>query len=90
MQAADTHAPDSIHHAGKYASSAYVAALKKDAKTLEKVEADLKAIKTALTSADGAKLQSFISNPTLSSAEKTKGLEQLLSSGKGKADDITQ
>ncbi|EPQ29279.1 uncharacterized protein PFL1_03034 [Pseudozyma flocculosa PF-1] len=74
---------------GKYASSAYVAALSKDAKTLEKVEADLRAIKSALASAEGAKLQTFISNPTLGTAERTKGLEQLLSSGKGKADQIT-
>ncbi|PWN54169.1 putative ATP5-F1F0-ATPase complex, OSCP subunit [Violaceomyces palustris] len=75
---------------GKYASSAYVAALSKDAKTLEKVESDLKAVSAALASAEGAKLQSFISNPTLSAAEKTKGLEQLLSTGKsGKPDTIT-
>jgi len=76
--------------AGKYASSAYVAALSKDAKTLEKVEADLKAVQSALTGSDGAKLQTFISNPTLSGADRTKGLEQLLSQGKGKADPITQ
>lgn len=76
--------------AGKYASSAYVAALSKDAKTLEKVEADLKVVQSALTGSDGAKLQTFISNPTLSGADRTKGLEQLLSQGKGKADPITQ
>lgn len=76
--------------AGKYASSAYVAALSKDSKTLEKVEADLKAVQAALTGSEGAKLQTFISNPTLSGAERTKGLEQLLSTGKGKADPITQ
>ncbi|KAN0064477.1 ATP synthase F0 subcomplex subunit OSCP atp5 [Thecaphora frezii] len=74
---------------GKYASSTYVAALSKDAKTLEKVEADLRAVKAALSSADGAKLQTFISNPTLSTAERTKGLEQLLTTGKNKADQIT-
>lgn len=80
-----------LHHlTGKYASSAYVAALSKDSKTLEKVEADLKAVQAALTGAEGAKLQTFISNPTLSGADRTKGLEQLLSTGKGKADPITQ
>ena len=71
---------------GKYASSAYVAALSKDAKTLEKVEADLKSVQSALAGAEGAKLKTFIANPTLSGADRTKGLDQLLSSGKSKAD----
>ncbi|SOV06342.1 probable ATP5 - F1F0-ATPase complex, OSCP subunit [Ustilago sp. UG-2017a] len=75
--------------AGKYASSAYVAALSKDSKTLEKVEADLKAVQSALAGSEGAKLKTFISNPTLSGADRTKGLEQLLGGGKGKADPIT-
>lgn len=75
---------------GKYASSAYVAALSKDSKTLEKVEADLKAVQAALTGAEGAKLKTFIANPTLSGADRTQGLDQLLSTGKSKADPITQ
>lgn len=74
--------------AGKYASSAYVAALSKDSKTLEKVEADLKSVQSLLGGSEGVQLKTFISNPTLAGAERTKGLEQLL--GKTKADPITQ
>nr|CDI53083.1 uncharacterized protein BN887_04233 [Melanopsichium pennsylvanicum 4] len=75
---------------GKYASSAYVAALSKDSKTLEKVEADLKAVQSALSGSEGAKLKTFIENPTLSGSDRTKGIDQLLAQGKAKADPITQ
>ncbi|SNX84566.1 probable ATP5 - F1F0-ATPase complex, OSCP subunit [Melanopsichium pennsylvanicum] len=75
--------------AGKYASSAYVAALSKDSKTLEKVEADLKAVQSALSGSEGAKLKTFIENPTLSGSDRTKGIDQLLAQGKAKADPIT-
>ena len=76
---------------GKYASSAFVAAANKDAKTLDKVEADLKQLKQLLApstaSADSKKIREFIANPTLSNAEKTKALNQLLG---GKESDITR
>lgn len=75
--------------AGKYASSAFVAAAQKDAKTLEKLEADLKQIKSLLSAsgAESKKIKEFIENPTLSSAEKNKGLNQLLG---GKEGEITR
>ena len=58
-------------------------------KTLDKVEADIKTIKQ-LISADDAnaqKVKQFIENPTLSSAAKTKGLNELLG---GKESEITR
>ncbi|CAO1615235.1 unnamed protein product [Parajaminaea phylloscopi] len=73
---------------GKYASSAYVAALSKSDKTLQAVERDLQAVSSALSSGkDAAKLQTFISNPTLSNKDKVAGLEQLVGS---KSDEITR
>lgn len=74
---------------GKYASSAYVAALQKDSKTLEKLEKDLEQVAQALSSKnkDSAKLKSFIENPTLSVKERTSGLDGLFS---GKPDQITR
>lgn len=77
--------------AGKYASSAFVAAASKDSKTLDKVESDLKSLKQLLApssaSAESKKLREFIANPTLSNADKTKALAQLLA---GKEADITK
>lgn len=75
--------------AGKYASSAFVAAAQKDAKSLEKLESDLKQIKSLMGSsgAESKKIKEFIENPTLSSAEKNKGLNQLLG---GKEGEITR
>lgn len=74
---------------GKYASSAYVAALNKDSKTLEKLEKDLEQVSQALDSKnkDSAKLKAFIENPTLSVKERTSGLDGLFS---GKPDPITR
>ncbi|CAO1633307.1 unnamed protein product [Sympodiomycopsis kandeliae] len=73
---------------GKYASSAYVAALTKSEKTLQTLEKDLQTIHAALTSGkDSQKLQTFISNPTLSNKDKIAGLEQLTGS---KSDEITR
>lgn len=74
---------------GKYASSAYVAALSKDSKTLEKLEKDLDQVSQALDSKnkDSAKLKAFIENPTLSVKERTSGLDGLFS---GKPDPITR
>lgn len=78
-------------HTGKYASSAFVAAANKDAKTLDTVEKDLKSLKQMLhpssASAEAKKLRDFIANPTLSGAEKTKTLEEVLG---GKESPITK
>lgn len=65
---------------GKYASSAYVAALRKDSKTLQKVESDMKAIQSSLGS--NSKLQALITNPTLSVQERMKALDEAMSSQK--------
>jgi F-type H+-transporting ATPase subunit O len=76
---------------GKYASSAFTAAASKDAKTLDKVESDLKSLKQLLAPSsatnESRKLREFIANPTLSGADKTKALDQLLA---GKETDITR
>lgn len=74
--------------AGKYASSAYVAALTKSEKTLSAVEKDLQNVHAALTTGkDAAKLRDFIVNPTLSNSQKVAGIEQLIGA---KTDDITK
>lgn len=75
---------------GKYASSAYVAALSKDSKTLQKVEQDLKSIHSTLTGSSGSQLNAFIQNPTLSVQERVKGLESIFSATKEKPDAITR
>ncbi|PWN19110.1 putative ATP5-F1F0-ATPase complex, OSCP subunit [Microstroma glucosiphilum] len=74
---------------GKYASSAYVAALGKSERTLQAVEKDLQAVQANLgpNAKDAAKLQTFISNPTLSNKDKVAGLEQLIGN---KSDTITR
>jgi F-type H+-transporting ATPase subunit O len=76
---------------GKYATSTFLAAANKDAKTLEKVEGDLKNLKQLLhpsaSTAEAKKLQLFIANPTLSVKEKTSTLNQLLG---GKESEITK
>jgi F-type H+-transporting ATPase subunit O len=66
-----------------------VAAASKDAKSLDKVEADLKQIKSLLsgTSAEARKVKDFIANPTLSSKDKSQGIAQLLG---GKEGEITR
>jgi F-type H+-transporting ATPase subunit O len=76
---------------GKYASSAFVAAANKDAKTLDLVEKDLKSLKQLLhpssATAESKKLRNFIANPTLSAAEKTKTLNEIVG---GKEAEITK
>ncbi|UZJ56455.1 hypothetical protein CBS101457_005775 [Exobasidium rhododendri] len=76
---------------GKYASSAFVAAANKDAKTLDLVEKDLKALKQLLhpssSTAEAKKLRDFIANPTLSGADKTKTLNEIVG---GKEAEITK
>lgn len=74
---------------GKYASSAFVAAANKDAKTLEKVEQDMKSIKQLVTAGNeqARKIKEFIENPTLSTSAKTKGINDLLG---GKESEVTR
>ncbi len=73
---------------GKYASSAYTAALKKDAKTLQKVESDLKALQSTLAGSQAGQLSALLNNPTLSVQERLKGLDAALS--KQQPDTITR
>ncbi|KAE8213041.1 hypothetical protein CF319_g210 [Tilletia indica] len=75
---------------GKYATAAYTAALRKDSKTLQKVESDVKAIQSTLASSDAAKFTAFLNNPTLAVKDKAAGIEQLLSLKDGKADPVTK
>ncbi|KAL9940933.1 hypothetical protein V8E36_000421 [Tilletia maclaganii] len=75
---------------GKYATAAYTAALRKDAKTLQKVESDVKAIQSALASADGDKFSAFLNNPTLAAKDKTAGIEKLLGHKNSQPDAITK
>ncbi|WFD07251.1 Glucosaminyl phosphatidylinositol (GlcN-PI) nositol acylation protein [Malassezia vespertilionis] len=76
---------------GKYASAAYVAALTKGEKTLNKVETDLKIFHDVLKgdSADATKLRTFFNNPTIAPEEREKILSAL-SGSKGGADTITR
>lgn len=66
--------------AGKYSGAAYSAALSKSENTLSALESDLQKVKQVLNS--DAKLQEFISNPTLSHADKEAGVEALLKNTK--------
>lgn len=72
---------------GKYATSAYLAALRKDAKTLQKVEADLKALHSGLKD---SKASAVILNPTLSVQERIKAVDELFSAQKDKPDAVTR
>lgn len=76
---------------GKYASAAYVSALSKGEKTLNKVESDLKVFHDLLNgkSEDASKLRTFLTNPTISSETRDKVLSAI-SGPKGGADDITR
>ncbi|KAI3613467.1 hypothetical protein CBS9595_004300 [Malassezia furfur] len=75
---------------GRYASAAYVAALTKGEKTLEKVTTDLKGFHEALgsNSPDAVKLRTFLTNPTISASNKDQVFSAL--STKGGADEITR
>ncbi|KAK0553193.1 ATP synthase F0 subcomplex subunit OSCP atp5 [Tilletia horrida] len=75
---------------GKYATAAYTAALRKDSKTLSKVESDVKAIQATLAGSDGAKFSAFLNNPTLAAKEKVAGIEQLLGNKDAKPDAVTK
>ncbi|CAD6891977.1 unnamed protein product [Tilletia controversa] len=75
---------------GKYATAAYTAAVRKDPKTLQKVESDVKAIQAALASSDAAAFTAFLNNPTLATKQKTAGIEQLLSHKGSSADEVTK
>ncbi|KAI3623780.1 ATP5 [Malassezia furfur] len=75
---------------GRYASAAYVAALTKGEKTLEKVTTDLKGFHEALgsNSPEAVKLRTFLTNPTISASNKDQVFSAL--STKGGADEITR
>ncbi|KZV76325.1 OSCP, subunit 5 of the stator stalk of mitochondrial F1F0 ATP synthase [Peniophora sp. CONT] len=68
--------------AGKYAHAAYNAALAKSPQTLTKVQAELAAISSSLSSTP--ELASFVSNPTLSLAERTANLPKLFATAEKK------
>jgi F-type H+-transporting ATPase subunit O len=74
--------------AGKYASAAFSAALSKSENQLKAVESDLNAIAQALES--DPKTRDYISNPTLSPAEKKQGVQALLKSAKNGGDEVTK
>ncbi|KAF8512422.1 ATP synthase subunit 5 [Gautieria morchelliformis] len=67
--------------ANKYANAAYSAALKKSPQTLTKVQSELAAIANGIRSVPP--LASFVSNPTLSSKDRTAGLEALFVAAEG-------
>ncbi|KAL4402823.1 ATP synthase F0 subcomplex subunit OSCP Atp5 [Malassezia pachydermatis] len=78
--------------AGKYASAAYVSALKRSDKDLAKVESDLKYFNDILKgqSAEAAKLRTFLNNPTLSGEARSKAVSDILGMQKGGSDALTR
>ncbi|KAK4051373.1 ATP synthase F0 subcomplex subunit OSCP atp5 [Microbotryomycetes sp. JL201] len=73
---------------GKYAGALFTAAAKKDA--LKAVESDLKALHSAIKA--DAKVQEFLANPVLTSADRSKGIEELLkkAGSKGASSELTK
>ncbi|GAA5826391.1 hypothetical protein JCM11251_002347 [Rhodosporidiobolus azoricus] len=72
--------------AGKYAGALFTAAAKKDA--LSQVEADLKGVKSV---SGESTVRDFLANPVLSNADKTSGINALLSKSSPKgASDLTK
>lgn len=59
----------------KYSHAVFNAALKKSASDLDKVQNELNAISTTIKNTP--ELNSFVSNPTLSSSDRTTGLQAL-------------
>ncbi|KAK8858582.1 ATP synthase F1, delta subunit [Kwoniella newhampshirensis] len=64
---------------GTYATSTYLAALKKSPKDLEGLAKDVEAFDKKIK--EDAKVASFIQNPTLSASERSQALSSLLPSG---------
>jgi F-type H+-transporting ATPase subunit O len=65
----------------KYSNAVYSAALNKSPQTLTKVQTELTAISNAIKSTP--ELEQFVTNPTLSTADKTKGLQALYAKAEG-------
>lgn len=65
----------------KYANAAYKAALSQSPSALNKLDQELTAINTAISSTPS--LSSFIKNPTISASERAKGLEALFAAAEG-------
>ncbi|WVQ65793.1 ATP synthase F1, delta subunit [Kwoniella sp. B9012] len=64
---------------GTYATSTYLAALKKSPKDLESLAKDIEAFDKKIK--EDAKVSAFIQNPTLSASERTKALSSVVPSG---------
>lgn len=78
-------------HTGKYATSAFVAAASRDAKTLSQVETDLKQLKSIIAppqqTPESVKARDFLANPVMTHAEKADGIKKMLG---GKEGEITR
>ncbi|KAH9814885.1 OSCP/delta subunit of ATPase [Melampsora americana] len=75
---------------GKYASALYTATAKKDVKLLSTVEKDVTSVQKILTGAGGASIKEFLQNPTLQSAERKKGISNMLSKLPSAPNEMTQ
>ncbi|WVR06349.1 ATP synthase F1, delta subunit [Kwoniella sp. DSM 27419] len=64
---------------GTYATSTYLAALKKSPKDLESLAKDIESFDKKIR--DDAKVSSFIQNPTLSASERSSALSSIVPSG---------
>ncbi|OCF33489.1 ATP synthase F1, delta subunit [Kwoniella heveanensis CBS 569] len=64
---------------GTYATSTYLAALKKSPKDLEALAKDIEAFDKKIK--DDAKVSAFIQNPTLSASERSSALSSVVPSG---------
>jgi F-type H+-transporting ATPase subunit O len=65
----------------KYAKAAYKAALSQSPATLNKMDQELTAINSAISSTSS--LANFIKDPTLSASDRSKGLESLFTAAEG-------
>ncbi|EIN11324.1 ATP synthase subunit 5 [Punctularia strigosozonata HHB-11173 SS5] len=65
----------------KYSNAVYSAALGKSPQTLNKVQSELSAISNAIKTTP--ELEVFVTNPTLSSVDRTKGLQVLFAKAEG-------
>ena len=79
---------EKVEVAGKYASAAYSAALTKSENNLKAVETDLTQIGQIIER--DAKVKDFIQDPTLSPADKKKGVEAMLKNLKNGGDEVTK
>ncbi|SGY14423.1 BQ5605_C010g06178 [Microbotryum silenes-dioicae] len=73
---------------GKYAGALFTAAAKKGGDALKKVQGDLEAVHKTITAEPT--IQDFLSNPVLSSADKSKGIDELLKRSKATGSDLTK